>query len=272
MSRDLPIDFSSTRGSGLSRSNGLSPVQASRPVAAVPPSNAENSVRLTRGHVATRLGVSVSTVRRLEGTKLHPTIDSDDVRWFAESEVVAYAAELANTTRVKRRGASVVTAAATPPGRSQGELAAQVFERFEQRQSLAEIVVGLRIAPDVVRSLFEQWNLGLTEGQQRIQRAPIGPRVGDVERVRLDRLAALLAALPESELTRISVARLRPPYMDGDFEFISVAELGGFHVSGPCGTTEILRRFGPGSYRVSAFGLEPSGIRWEVLVEGLRDG
>jgi len=35
------------------------------------------------------------------------------------------------------------------------ELAALVFERLEQRQSLAEIVVGVRVDPDVVRALVE---------------------------------------------------------------------------------------------------------------------
>jgi hypothetical protein len=234
--------------------------------------NAANAERLTRGQVATRLGISVSTVRRLEGTRLHPTIDGEDVRWFDEKEVASLAAELANATSSRRKGTRGTPRAEATPARSQGEIAALVFERFEQRQSLAEIVVGLRVAPETVRSLFEQWNLGLTEGQLQPQREPIGPRVGDVERVKPDRLGKLLGALPEAELTRISVARLRPPFLDREHEFILVSELGGFHVSGPCTTTEIVRRFGPGSYRVSAFGLEPSGIRWEVLVEGLRDG
>jgi len=270
MSRDLPIEFSPTSESGVIPSNGMSPTRASRPLSVVPSSHADG-VRLTRGQVATRLGISVSTVRRLEGAKLHPAIDSDDVRWFEESEVASLAAEIANTTSAKRRGGSAPTTTMTAPGRSLGEIAALAFERFEQRQSLAEIVVGLRLAPETVRALFEQWNLGLTEGLQRTQREPTGPRVGDVERVKPDRLATLLAALPQAELTRISVARLRLPFYDREHEFISVSELGGFHVSGPCTTTEIIRRFGPGSYRVSAFGLEPSGIRWEVLVEGLRD-
>ncbi len=271
MSRDLPIDFSPASESGVSPSKGMSPARTSRPLSVVPPTT--DAVRLTRGQVATRLGISVSTVRRLEGTKLHPTIDSDDVRWFDENEVASLAAEIANTTNPKRRGGSLAATTTTAaPGRSHGEIAALAFERFEQRQSLAEIVVGLRVAPETVRFLFEQWNLGLTEGLQRTQREPTGPRVGDVERVKPDRLAALLAALPDAELTRISVARQRLPFYDREHEFISVSELGGFHVSGPCTTNEILRRFGPGSYRVSAFGIEPSGIRWEVLVEGLRDG
>jgi hypothetical protein len=147
-----------------------------------------------------------------------------------------------------------------------------VFERFEQRQSLAEIVVGLRVSPDVVRGLFDQWCIGLTEGHLRHAREPNAARVGDVERVRPERLASMLASLPEGEVTRVSVARLRDPLMYGEHDYICVTELGGFHVSGPCETNEILRRHGPGAYRVTAYGLDPAGVRWEVLVEGLRDG
>jgi hypothetical protein len=150
----------------------------------IPALEAANAGKLTRGQVATRLGISVSTVRRLEGTRLHPTIDTDDVRWFDEKEVASVAAELANTGVAKRKGASNAAVSATSSARSQGELAALVFERFEQRQSLAEIVVGLRVSPDFVRGLYDQWCVGLTEGHLRHAREPNAARVGDVERVR----------------------------------------------------------------------------------------
>jgi len=42
---------------------------------------------LTRDGVAKRLGVSISTVRRLEGTRLHPSIDGNSVRRFKASDV-----------------------------------------------------------------------------------------------------------------------------------------------------------------------------------------
>lgn len=59
--------------------------------------------------VADRLKISGSTVRRCEGTRLHPTIDQNDVRWFDEREVAALAAELirrfgAGTLRVTAYG------------------------------------------------------------------------------------------------------------------------------------------------------------------------
>jgi hypothetical protein len=69
----------------------------------------------------------------------------------------------------------------------------------------------------------------------------------------------------------VSIARLREPMMYGEHDYICVSELGGFHVSGPCETNDILRRYGPGGYRVTACCLESTSLRWEVLVEGLRD-
>jgi hypothetical protein len=32
---------------------------------------------------------------------------------------------------------------------------------------------------------------------------------------------------------------------------------------------EITRRFGAGDHRVTAYGFEPPGLRWELLVSGL---
>jgi hypothetical protein len=270
MSRDLPLDFSTTSKSSVSPSNPAPPTPKQRHLSVLPKVNASAAGRLTRGQVATRLGVSVSTVRRFEGTRLHPTIDADDVRWFDEKEIAALAAELVNDGRAKGKAAAAAPIAAVD-ARSAGELAALVFERLEQRQSLAEIVIGLRIAPSVARELFDQWCLGLTEGQFRMKREPCVPRVGEIERVGAEKLSGHLADLPD-ETTRISVARLREVYAFGEHEYIHVTELGGFHVSGPCETIEIARRFGPGTYRVSAYGFAPAGIRWEVIVEGLRDG
>ena len=164
--------------------------------------NAANAGRLTRGQVATRLGISVSTVRRLEGTRLHPTIDGDDVRWFDEKEVTSLAAELVNTTSTKRRGTRGAPGVETTPARSLGEIAALVFERFEQRQSLAEIVVGLR-ATETVRALFDQWSLGLTEGQLRMDGEPALPRASDLHRVKPAVLAARLADLPDDPRSHV---------------------------------------------------------------------
>ncbi len=76
-------------------------------------------------------------------------------------------------------------------------------------------------------------------------------------------------ALPAAELTRISVARFREEFQHGDHEYLRVDELGGFLASGPCRVEEITRRFGPGSYRITAYAIDGAALRWEILVEGL---
>ena len=224
---------------------------------------------LTRGQVAARLNISVSTVRRYEGGRLHPTVDENDVRWFDEKEVAAVAAELANEGSAKPARNGNATNPRSAEQRTPGEIAALVFERLEQRQSLAEIVIGLRLEPEAVRGLFEQWCLGLTEGQLRMKREPRIPRANEIEHAKPEKLAARLAEIPEGALTRISVARFRDTFDYDVFAYAAVNELGGFHVSGPCGIEEVTRRFGPGAYRVTAYGFDPAGVRWEVLVRGL---
>ena len=225
------------------------------------------TTHLTRGQVAARLSISISTVRRYEGDKLHPTIDEHDVRWFDEKEVTALAATLANEAGPKRPNSA--NSVRAPEPRTAGEIAALVFERFEQRQSLAEIVIGLRVEPEIVRSLFEQWCLGLVEHQLRLEREPRMARSHEIERARVGKLAARLAELPANEVTRISVARFREEFQHGEHEYLRVDELGGFNVSGACSVDEITRRFGPGAYRITAYGFEPPGLRWELLVDGL---
>jgi hypothetical protein len=42
---------------------------------------------MTRAHVARRLGKSIATVRRLEGTELHPKVDDRGVNQFDPNEV-----------------------------------------------------------------------------------------------------------------------------------------------------------------------------------------
>ena len=264
MSRELPRPFSANPESPLAPTKSVSDRSQSRHLSVLPGAKGQ----LTRGQVAARLNVSVSTVRRLEGERLHPTMDQDDVRWFDEKEVAALAAEMLNQAN-KQPTKAKPTSTGTLEVRSAGEIAALVFERLEQRQSLAEIVIGLRVEPETVRALYEQWCLGLVEGQLRLEREPRMPRADEIERGRIEKLAARLADLPPGEQTRISVARYRELFQHGEYEFRRVDELGGFHVAGPIGIDEITRRYGPGSYRVTAFAFDPPGLRWELLVEGL---
>lgn len=85
---------------------------------------------LTRDDVAKRLDVSISTVRRLEGTRLHPLIDGKGVRRFKASDVERLAKEMQAEQRSPRNAQKAVVRAAEIP---KGELAALVFERLEQR-------------------------------------------------------------------------------------------------------------------------------------------
>lgn len=121
---------------------------------------------LTRADVAARLGVSTSTVRRYEGVQLHPRKGADGVNRFQPQEVAALAMTLLGQkpprpkTRDARNGETPRTSPRTP-----GDIAAEVFERLEQRQSLAEIVVGVRVTPELVRELHREWQRGLIEGE-----------------------------------------------------------------------------------------------------------
>jgi len=222
---------------------------------------------MTRGEVAERLGVSISTVRRYEGTQLHPTVDEHGVRWFTQVEVTTFAAKLANERGDKASHMAGVTSGA--PKRSAGELAALAFERFEQRQSLAEIVIGLRIEPSVVRALFDEWCLGLTAGHLQSASDPLVSRETELTHVKPTQLEKLLGELSDEQVTRISVARFRGIDAREDIEFADVIELGGFHAAGPLTVADLVARFGRGDFRVTAFGFAPPCLRWEVLVMSL---
>lgn len=257
---------------------------------------------LTRLQVADRLGVSLSTVRRLERSRLPAVTGPDGVHRFDPAAVaelaVALVAELAadpapaapgaaakrgRAGKAPRNAPGAPTARAAPPADlPAGELAARVFERLEQRQSLAEIVVGLRVPPALVRELHREWQRGLVEGELE-QPEPVLP-AGSNRRARerfVDAagLAALLAELPMGARTRISVARnLGDDDMTanesaplGWGELRRLVELGGFLAMGPIPAAEIARRYGAGDFRITAYGFDPPGVRWEAFATIERD-
>lgn len=115
----------------------------------------------------------------------------------------------------------------------------------------------------------DRQHLGLTDGHLRNARTLLCARENEIPRVNAQTLATRLAALPAAEMTRISVARFRGPFLREDVEFADLVELGGFHTGGPCEVREVVARFGPGDYRITAFGFTPPGVRWEVLASGL---
>ena len=112
---------------------------------------------MTRADVADSLGVSVATVRRLEGKTLHPTRASDGHWCFDSREVEAVRPAVA-------RGEN-----AAPPakpaarGPVDGELAARLFPLFERGASFDAVVRETHASPTAVRALFHEWRLGYSQ-------------------------------------------------------------------------------------------------------------
>lgn len=228
----------------------------------------DHSAPITRAEVASRLGVSISTVRRYEGDRLHPKQGLDGVRKFDPAEVATLAAELVGDPSKARDRLAPRVPGSKPVPRSADEIAAEVFARLEQRQSLAEIVIGARVAPDRVYALYDQWCLGLVQHQLIKGKSPAIAE-SDYRKVGAEALLARLQALPHTPI-RISVGRFRGSYvttssLDDEMEAAWITELGGFQVGGPCTLAEITDRFGPGDYRVTAYQLDPAGVLWEVI-------
>lgn len=99
---------------------------------------------LTRGQVARRLGMSLSSVRRMEGEHLKPIVDSRGVHYFEETEIQAV------FVRVRR-------AREPHDERADGTLAAAAFTLFRRGADVIAVVKELREAPERIEALFEQW-------------------------------------------------------------------------------------------------------------------
>jgi hypothetical protein len=97
---------------------------------------------LTRRQAAQRLGISETTLRHREHDVLKPTI-VDGVHMFEERQV-------RSVTTLRRQVSGA-------PGVVDGGVAADVFELLREGIRPVEIVVRLRVAPEVVTRLLEQW-------------------------------------------------------------------------------------------------------------------
>lgn len=98
---------------------------------------------LTRGQVARRLGVTVTTVVRKEKSGALPfTIDDDGIHRFRAEDVEKV--RISPTRRRKELD--------TP-----GEVAAYAFNRFRGGATARDLVVELKITPERARALFEMW-------------------------------------------------------------------------------------------------------------------
>lgn len=93
---------------------------------------ATRHVLLTRAQAARRMGVSVATVRRMEGEQLQPILV--DGKHCFEIE------ELDRHRKV-----------------ADGDLAAQAFEMFNCDKTQVDVVIALKEPPERIRRLFEDW-------------------------------------------------------------------------------------------------------------------
>lgn len=116
---------------------------------------------LTRGQVAERLGVSVASVRRMEGKSLHPTIEGASVRHFDPAEVEAVKGTLAATPKKSAP--------------SDGALHAKAFRLFREKREFDEIVIELEQPPAVVRGLYRDWQSGFENPRTRAEPTNAGP-------------------------------------------------------------------------------------------------
>ena len=108
--------------------------------------------KLTRSQVAARLGVSISKVRTLEGSTLHPEV-IDGVHYFAGRDVDAVAQSLPVSRRSRQR-------------LDEGQIAARVFYLIEHGKELTEIVQELEVPPQLVRRLYHEWKMDFMDGEE----------------------------------------------------------------------------------------------------------
>ena len=149
---------------------------------------------MTRGQVASRLGRSISTVRRLEGSELHPTMGPRGVRLFDEDEVAAVASRVRSTGSVSSNAAQSESRTQEDHDDTEGfELEVQDLEQQlrKARRELEELRKGL----DYVEQLQ---TADIDEIQELCIRLMHGPSDRELEEVarRLDRAIGKLRGRP----------------------------------------------------------------------------
>jgi hypothetical protein len=101
---------------------------------------------LRRKDAAKTANMSVRSLRRLEGTELHPVIDEKGQYWYDPAEVARVAV---------RDGGDDVQHRAEQ--RNEGDTAAATFALLRAGKTPTQIVEVLALPPDIVRRLCEQW-------------------------------------------------------------------------------------------------------------------
>jgi hypothetical protein len=167
---------------------------------------------MTRQAVAKRLGVSMATVRRLEGAQLHPAIGLDGVHRFDPAEVEAVAKTRPSKTQMVPSAASAPAAPPRPPSSPvTGEVAATVFADFDAGRTPGAVVVARQLPPDVVRRLHADWldlrslDVNVPSGARRLaalEQAVAGANTYSAKTVEaLNALVARVMALPVPAMT-----------------------------------------------------------------------
>jgi hypothetical protein len=103
-----------------------------------------DSQPFTRSAVAAILQVSVTTIRRWEGTMLHPVKGQDGTHLFDPVEVRELATRRPSVTPAKNSTA-------------EGEVAAAAFALFKKKTSPRDVVIELEQSPAVIQKLHEDW-------------------------------------------------------------------------------------------------------------------
>jgi hypothetical protein len=110
---------------------------------------ADMSTWFTRQDVADALHCSVMTVRRLEGTRLHPQTDDSGVHRFRPPDIHRLAHAKIRTRGQHQKLAGVPI--------TDGEVQSKVFAMLEEGRSRREIVIALEITAEAVQAIWKQW-------------------------------------------------------------------------------------------------------------------
>ena len=121
--------------------------------------------RLNRREVAARLGISTSSVRRLEWDVLHPEQDDRGVWRFDPAEVARIEPR---SPRATEGGGGKAHARAIA---RKGRLAALVFRMFARALPLPQIVILTKQPSETIRELYREWSMSLEDGERHRRNA-----------------------------------------------------------------------------------------------------
>ena len=112
------------------------------------------SESLTRKQVADYLGLSISSIRRLENEGvLIPEVGEGGVRHFSEDQVEAVKAD--REAEAGPRNAAPTIAQTLAP--TDGALTALAFAHFDRGETPVQVVQALELTAPLAKLLYEQW-------------------------------------------------------------------------------------------------------------------